>query len=901
MQIRKRRQTTGRYPRRKNSHQLTFERLEPKRMLAGDLPAFSNDAGLFQVFSNYGQIGEVNLETKTFETAQFNAGTKVNAAGYRPADNYAYGVIINSSEIARIGSNGQIETLGSVTDLPTNRGTYFVGDFANDDLLYLRNSGEKNKLYGINVDTLTIDNVIQTTDDLENVFDIAFNHQDEKFYASQRGGENALLSIALDGQVNTIGNNGLQKLTFGAMYADADGSVFGGANQTGDVYRFDLTTGAATLVGKGPVSGSNDGFSNATEVLEIAPIANDDSFTIQGTSTTEGNLFADTGAGADIDGNLDTFVVSAVDNQSASVGNEIALDSGSSLRVWANGDFTYRPSSEMLFQQVGQSTTDSFQYTITDDTGRSATATATVTVEGIMESSALGEVRVTGLNSFGGPEFGWLTDVGDINGDGFLDGAVGLPAAYGAKGATFVVFGSSTGIPTDFNVNDLRAMNGNDGSLGSIFYGINNNDLSGFNVSTAGDTNGDGVGDLLISAKDADAGGVINSGQTYLVYGSDQGFGGAEVQLSDLLESNGGNGSRGLVINGIGLYDLSGGVLAAVGDLNADGLDDFAIGAQHADADADRKNSGQTYIIYGTNNGSEAELDLASLDGEDGFVINGVGKHDLSGGRVEGGTDVNGDGIDDLLVTAANADANGLIDSGQAYILFGSSTRSDSTIDLATIVDGQSDQGVAIHGDHRGQQDGSYIGMIADTNGDGVGEIIYGHGNTNATYAGIINGGSQAFLDDIFLSDFDPSLVWLDNFETANDFDERHWDTFTYSATLYTDSGCRVTIWGDPHVEIEYDGKIERFDIGYGEGLVTLVGGVQIHWDTFEPDDPRFPLGPPLRMFAIIEPNGDELRLDTSDGIDNADNLTALTNEQLRDFANQLRELKGDAWKPLGT
>lgn len=870
-------------------------------MLAGDLPAFSNDAGLFQVFSNYGQIGEVNLETQTFETAEFNAGTKVNAAGYRPADNYAYGVVINSGEIARIGSNGQIETLGSVTDLPTNRGTYFVGDFANDDLLYLRNSGQRNQLYGINVDTLTIENIIETSADLDNLFDIAFNHQDEKFYASQRGPENVLVSIDLDGQVHTIGNNGLQKLTFGAMYADADGSVFGGANQTGDVYRFDLTTGAATLVGKGPVSGSNDGFSNATVVLEMTPIAQDDFFTIQGTSATQGNLFADTGSGADIDGNLDSFVVSAINNQTSSIGNEIRLPSGSTLRVSAAGEFTYRPSAEMLFQQLGQNTNDSFEYSITDDTGRSATATATITVEGILEPTDLGDVRVTGLNHFDGPNSASLTDVGDVNGDGYVDGAVGLPTADGSKGMTFVVFGSSTGIAADFDVNDLLTANGNDGSLGTIFYGINNDDLSGFNVSTAGDTNGDGVGDLLISAKDADANGITNSGQTYLVYGSDEGFGGAELQLGDLLGINGGDGTDGIVINGIGLYDLSGEVLSAVGDINADGLDDFAIGAQHADADADRKNSGQTYIIYGTDNGSDAELDLATLSTEHGFVINGVRKHDLSGGRVEGGSDVNGDGIDDLLVTAANADANDLVDAGQAYLLFGSSTGFDATIELSDIVSGQTDQGAVIHGDHRGQQDGSYVSMISDTNGDGVGEIIYGAGNANATYAGIINGGSQAFLDDIFLSDFDPSLVWLDNFETANDFDERQWDTFTYSATLHSDSGCRVTIWGDPHVEIEYDGQVERFDIGYGEGLVTLVGGVQIHWDTFEPDDPRFPLGPPLRMFAIIEPNGDELRLDTSDGIDTADNLTSLTNEQLRDFANQLRELKGDASKPLGT
>ena len=793
------------------------------------------------MFSNYGQLGEVNLETKTFETAANNAGTKVNAVGFRPLDNYAYGVVVQAGEIARLGSNGEIEVLGSVDGLPVNRGTYFVGDFANDDLLYLRNSGEQDKLYGVNVDTLAVENVIETSEKLNNIYDIAFNHQDEHFYASKRGRENVLISIDLDGQVETIGENGLQKLTFGAMYSDADGSVFGDSNQTGEVYRFDITTGKALLVGKGPVSGSNDGFSNATVVLELTPLAQDDSFTMEGTSTTQGNLFTDSGFGSDIDGNLDPFVVSAVNGDTENLGTQVTLESGSLLLVLPNGDFTYSPSSDLTFQPVGESTTDSFEYTITDETGLSATATASVTVEGVMEANEFPRVRVSGLNSFGGSGRGWLTNVGDVNGDGYNDGAFGLPASSGGTGKTFVVFGSETGIPGDFNLNDLRGVNGNDGSKGTIFSGINANDLFGSNFSAAGDINADGIGDLLISAKDADANGVVNSGQTCALFGSKSGFGDAEIKIGGLLEQNGGDGSRGFVVNGIGKHDLSGQVIAAVGDINNDGVDDFAIGAQHADVDSERKNAGQTYVVYGSTDSSRSELELSTMSASEGFVLNGVRKHDLSGGNVEGGQDVNGDGIDDMLITAANADANGLVDSGQSYIIFGSSTGFESSVELAELVNGDSNRGTVIHGDHRKGQDGSYIGMIADTNGDGVGEITYGKGNANATTSGVINGGKNAFLDEILLSDFDPSLVWLDNFETTTDHDDRSWDTFTYSATLHSSNGSRVTIWGDPHVEIEADGKVERFDIGYGAGDLTLVGGAVVSWDTFAPDDPRHP------------------------------------------------------------
>lgn len=896
------------HSKRKQRNRLQFETMEPRRLLAADIPSFSGDAGLYQVFSNHGQVGQVDLETKTFEVAQFSAGTKINAVGFRPADNFAYGVVVQANMIARIGSTGEIEILGQVEGLPTDRGTYFVGDFGNDDLLYLRNSKDLSVLYGVNVDTLTVDKTISTSEKLNNIYDIAFNHVDETFYASRRGAQNTLISIDMNGQVNTVGSNGLGKLTFGAMYADADGAVFGGANQTGDVYRFDTQTGAATLVGKGPTSGSNDGFSNATKVLELAPIANDDAFIIDGLSTTNGSLFADTGNGSDLDGNDDEFFVSAVNGNAANVGQQFSLESGSTLIVTAEGQFAYKPTSDHVFLEIGQSVTEQFEYTITDDSGRSAAATVSVTVQGVMEADELGKVRVKGLSSFGGSNYAWLTDVGDLNGDGFADGAVGLPSAYRGKGVTFVVFGTSEGIKQDFDVNDLRWFNGNDGSLGSIYYGVNSNDLSGYSFSGAGDVNGDGVDDLLIGAKDADANGIVNSGQTYVVFGSKTGFGRAEINLSSLSSSAGGDGASGFIVNGIAAHDLSSSVVASIGDINADGIDDFAIGAQNADADLGRKNSGQTYVIYGSNSGFDAELNLSELAHQDvqaGFVVNGVSKHDLSGGFVTGGRDLNGDGIDDMLVAAANADANQLVDSGQSYVIYGSRDGFDSEVELADfLVENGSfeNRGFVIHGDQKKMQSGSFVDMVADMNGDGIAELSYGNGNFNSNGSGVILGGSESFGSEVFLADYDSSFILLDNFETALDVDDRSWDTLTYSATLYSSNGTRVTIWGDPHVEIEANGQVERFDIGYGAGSLTLVGGAVVQWDTFEPNDPRFPLGPPLRVFSVQAAQGhNDISVDTADGVDSVGNLTSLTNAQLRDFADQLRLLAGDAAKPLGS
>jgi len=893
-----------RKPSRKRNR-LGFQQLEVRRLLAADVPAFAADAGLYQIFSNHGQVGQVNLESQTFETTSFNAGTKVNATGFRTADNYAYGVVTSVSQITRIGSNGEMEVLGSVDGLPTNKGTYFVGDFANDDLLYLRNSGQKDTLYGVNVDTLTVDNVIKTSTALNNIYDIAFNNGDEKFYASQRGAENVLISIDLDGNVENIGKNGVGKLTFGAMYADADGNIFGGANQTGDVYRFDKSTGAATVVGHGPTSGTNDGFSNAAAVLELAPLANDDVFTMASTKVTSGNLFAGNGNQADVDPNDDSFVVSAINGNKDAVGSMFQLDSGSTLSVSSTGQFIYNPSPEFTFLEVGQTATDTAEYTITDSSGRSSTATLTVNIEGEMQASKFDEVRVTGLNSFGGSKYAYLSDVGDLNGDGFTDGAVSLPSAKGGKGVTFVVYGTAEGIAQDFDVNRLRFFNGNNGSLGTVFYGVAANDQSGSDFSGAGDINGDGFGDLLIGAKDADANGVRNSGQTYVVFGSQEGLG-PEFNLKNLTYSGGGDGSQGFVVNGIGAHDLSGSTVTSIGDFNADGIDDFAVAAAHADTDANRKNSGQTFVVYG-NSEFEAELDLASLrsanggDGTQGLVINGVRKHDLAGSHVAGG-DFNADGVADLLVSAYNADPKQLKDAGQSYVIYGSGNGFSAEFELSSLLNenkGDGTAGFAINGSSMNSHEGSFVDM-SDFDGDGVTDLLVGIGNEKSTSSGVVFGGSNVSTSEINVTQFDRSSVFLDNFDEETDYDQRSWDSLTYSATLHSANGTQVSIWGDPHVVISIGGTVERFDIGYGAGSIEVEGGAVISWDTFSVDDPRFLLGPPLKSFSVSSANDLlDVSVDTEDGKNSVGNLTSLSESQLLDFARQLRQFEGDASQPL--
>ena len=102
--------------------------------------------------------------------------------------------------------------------------------------------------------------------------------------------------------------------------------------------------------------------------------------------------------------------------------------------------------------------------------------------------------------------------------------------------------------------------------------------------------------------------------------------------LSDL------NGSNGFAINGIAAYDQSGESVSSAGDVNGDGFDDLIIGAVAADPNG-IFGAGQSYVVFGSNSGFAAGLNLSSLDGSNGFAINGIAADDGSGRSVSSAGD----------------------------------------------------------------------------------------------------------------------------------------------------------------------------------------------------------------------------------------------------------------------
>ena len=116
--------------------------------------------------------------------------------------------------------------------------------------------------------------------------------------------------------------------------------------------------------------------------------------------------------------------------------------------------------------------------------------------------------------------------------------------------------------------------------------------------------------------------------------------------------------AQGFRIDGAAAGDDSGISVAGAGDVNGDGIDDVIVGAPVADNNA-RSSSGSSYVIYGAAGTTQTTIDLNTLTPAQGFRIDGAAANDQSGISVAGAGDVNGDGIDDVIVGAPLADNNG--------------------------------------------------------------------------------------------------------------------------------------------------------------------------------------------------------------------------------------------------
>jgi hypothetical protein len=343
-----------------------------------------------------------------------------------------------------------------------------------------------------------------------------------------------------------------------------------------------------------------------------------------------------------------------------------------------------------------------------------------------------------------------LSSLGDVNGDAIDDllisSAVASPGGRSKAGETYVVFGRLASDPV-FALQNLHPVAGGDGSVGFILNGIDAYDYSGLSASGAGDINGDGLNDLVIGASRADRGGLSNAGEAYVVFGRSTDFP-AIFELSRLRTQAGGDGSRGFILRGMTESDNAGNAVSRAGDVNGDGIDDLLIAAYLGGPP--NFPQGQAYVVFGRTTGFPAEFPLSNLDGSNGFVLQGIDRNGMIGRSVSAAGDVNGDGLDDVLIGSSNAQDN----AGETYVVFGRAAGFPAFFPLHRLLPsfgGDGSAGFIVRGADDFDFAGYCVSGAGDVNGDGVDDIVIGatgsdpgrHDGAGASY--LIFGRTTAF------------------------------------------------------------------------------------------------------------------------------------------------------------
>ena len=273
-----------------------------------------------------------------------------------------------------------------------------------------------------------------------------------------------------------------------------------------------------------------------------------------------------------------------------------------------------------------------------------------------------------------------IAGVGDLNGDGFADLLVSDPgfSLSGYSGRAYLFLGSSTPFR-----DERPAMFSPVSGTASEFSEF------GRAVSEAGDLNGDGLGDFVISSGE-------NHGRIYVYLGNLSGV--------DVLTH----------LDGSSLFPGLGWSTAGAGDLDGDGYGDLVVSANVADGEV-----GFALVYYGSpsgpNTSPEIRIDPPSgawAYGYFGWIVVGVG-------------DLNGDHFDDLAIGSL----------GGVAVYYG---RSDRRLDFGTLLSSPDPDGTLSE-----QAFGTQLGTPGDLNGDGYADLIVGGPDDGVFVGGELGGGGS--------------------------------------------------------------------------------------------------------------------------------------------------------------
>ena len=243
-----------------------------------------------------------------------------------------------------------------------------------------------------------------------------------------------------------------------------------------------------------------------------------------------------------------------------------------------------------------------------------------------------------------------VADIGDVNGDGITDLAVGAPNDDDGSrnaGAVWILFMRMDGT-VDAWQKISRDVGGFDGKLSA-------DDNFGAAVAGIGDLDDDGIPDLLVGAPGGDDSGA-ERGEIWVLFLDIEGKVREEQKIAD-----GTGGFNGDLDND----DRFGSAIAAIGDMNDDGITDLAVGAPNDDDGS--SDAGAIWILLMSTDGRVDGWQKVSASA--GGFNGKLNANDHFGAAVTGIGDLDSRGIEDLAVGAPGDDAGGP-NKGALWILF---------------------------------------------------------------------------------------------------------------------------------------------------------------------------------------------------------------------------------------
>ncbi len=249
-----------------------------------------------------------------------------------------------------------------------------------------------------------------------------------------------------------------------------------------------------------------------------------------------------------------------------------------------------------------------------------------------------------------------IADAGDLDGDGWHELVIGAPIDESYRddaGRTYLLYGPITG-PLD--VED-----------GVVLQGEAKRDIYGAELVGVGDTDGDGLDDFVVGAREA----KLFGKQTGVAYVYTDAITESRFSIDAQAAIGGGNGKDGVST-----------AMASAGDIDGDGLQDLIVGAPTEDWLSGT--AGAAYVLLAPFSG---EIDVS----DSRVILLGTTAGDLAGAAVSGGEDLTGDGVPDVVVGAPAA----AVEGGATGVVYLADGAMEGVHELAysdqTLVGGQDD------------------------------------------------------------------------------------------------------------------------------------------------------------------------------------------------------------------